>query len=288
MATASRKKQPAIRSASRRRLLPHYRASKRDHPRDREFRDGRHARALENRRPAAAFGGRDSLDHSNQAASRDCFGTPGVTPTDGATAARLPRGCSTLAPPTGRSALPLARFTPGASRRAAVSPPSTRLLVLVLVQGSSPAGRRSHELRTSSALLFSGRRSLTSLADSRASERAPGWRRVRPNFVLPRLPHCTTTSGAGDGGRVIATAALRRPAADAGCTKGVVRRHDDQRDGAAASHHNQACRRRPPKCTLRDGNAQGRPRASTAYASVGAAAPVVPTADGQARHSRHA
>jgi hypothetical protein len=118
--------------------------------------------------------------------------------------------------------------------------------------------------------------------------RAPGWRRVRPNFVLPRLPHCTTTSGAGDGGRVIATAALRRPAADAGCTKGVVRRHDDQRDGAAASHHNQACRRRPPKCTLRDGNAQGRPRASTAYASVGAAAPVVPTADGQARHSRHA
>jgi hypothetical protein len=74
---------------------------------------------------------RDSLDRSNQAASRDCFGTPGVTPTDGATAARLPRGCSTLAPPTGRSALPLARFTPGASRRAAVSPPSTRLLVLV-------------------------------------------------------------------------------------------------------------------------------------------------------------
>jgi Transposase DDE domain len=91
----------------------------------------RHARALENRRPAAAFGGRDSLDRSNQAASHDCFGTPGVTPTDGATAARLPRGCSTLAPPTGRSALPLARFTPGASRRAAVSPPSTRLLVLV-------------------------------------------------------------------------------------------------------------------------------------------------------------
>jgi hypothetical protein len=37
-----------------------------------------------------------------------------------------------------------------------VPPPSTRLLVLVLVlvQGSSPADRRSHELRTNPPLLF--------------------------------------------------------------------------------------------------------------------------------------
>jgi len=49
----------------------------------------------------------------------------------GATAARLPGGCSTRAPPTGRSAPPLARLAPAASRRAAVSAPSARLPVLV-------------------------------------------------------------------------------------------------------------------------------------------------------------
>jgi hypothetical protein len=44
----------------------------------------------------------------------------------------------------------------------------------LLVQGSSPADGRSHELRTSPALLLlSGRRSLSSLADSRASESPP-------------------------------------------------------------------------------------------------------------------
>lgn len=55
-------------------------------------------------------------------------GTQGVTPTDAATAAPC-RRCSTLAPPTGRSAPPSARFTPAASRRAALSAPSTRLPV---------------------------------------------------------------------------------------------------------------------------------------------------------------
>jgi hypothetical protein len=202
VATASRKKQPAIRSASRRRLLPHYRASKRDHPRDRDFRDGRHARMLENRRPAAAFGGRDSLDRSNQAASRDCFGTPGVTPTDGATAARLPRGCSTLAPPTGRSALTLARFTPGASRRAAVSPPSTRLLVLV--QGrrpsNSPIGRIATVPRNGRPLLLSSgpERAAAAFAcerqgrpTCRGMSRAPGARvRGRPRCLrITRILH---------------------------------------------------------------------------------------------------
>jgi hypothetical protein len=59
------------------------------------------------------------------------FGTPGVTPTDAAAAAPLPRRGSTLAWPTGWSAPPLARFTPAASRRAAVSAPATRLPVVV-------------------------------------------------------------------------------------------------------------------------------------------------------------
>ena len=53
-------------------------------------------------------------------------------------------------------------------RRGKRQPPACRARLVLLVQGSSPAGRRSHELRTSPALLlFSGRRSLTSLADSR-------------------------------------------------------------------------------------------------------------------------
>jgi hypothetical protein len=60
------------------------------------------------------------------------------------------------------------------------------IALLLLVQGSSPAGRRSHELRTSSALLlFSGRRSLRSLADSREGSTQP--RRDRAG------PHCCFT-----------------------------------------------------------------------------------------------
>jgi hypothetical protein len=113
-------------------------------------------------------------------------GTPGVTPTDPATVA-LPRRRALWRRRPGRSAPLLARFTLAASRRAAVSAPSTRLPLLV--QGSSPAGRRSHELRASPALLlFSGRRSLTSLADSRES----GARCRRPRAdaracALPRM-----------------------------------------------------------------------------------------------------
>jgi hypothetical protein len=70
---------------------------------------------------------------------------------------------------------PLAKIRSVASTpasKAAVSPLATRLPVLV--QGSSPADGRSHELRTSPALLLlSGRRSLSSLADSHASESPP-------------------------------------------------------------------------------------------------------------------
>jgi hypothetical protein len=58
-------------------------------------------------------------------------GTRRATPTDAATAARLPGRCSTPAPPTDRPTPPLARLTPAASKRAAVSGPSTRLPVLV-------------------------------------------------------------------------------------------------------------------------------------------------------------
>lgn len=65
----------------------------------------------------------------------------------GATAARLPGGCSTRAPPTGRSAPPLARLAPAASRRAAVSAPSARLPVLVLSERltASPAPTRQRD-----------------------------------------------------------------------------------------------------------------------------------------------
>jgi hypothetical protein len=60
-----------------------------------------------------------------------CFGTPGVAPTDAATAAGLPGRRSTLARLTGWSAPPLARLTPAASRRAAVPAPWSGLSVLV-------------------------------------------------------------------------------------------------------------------------------------------------------------
>jgi hypothetical protein len=63
--------------------------------------------------------------------------TPGVTPTNAATLARLPRQCSTSAPPTGRSAPSIAGSRLAASRRAAVSAPSSRLPVLV-PRGSDP------------------------------------------------------------------------------------------------------------------------------------------------------
>ena len=64
-------------------------------------------------------------------------GTPGPTPTHAATAAALPGRSALRRRRPGRSAPPLARFTPAASRRAAVSAPSTRLPVLV--QGSDAA-----------------------------------------------------------------------------------------------------------------------------------------------------
>ena len=51
------------------------RERERRRPRAPGFCKGRHARALVNRRPAAAFGGRGTLERSNQAASRDCFRT---------------------------------------------------------------------------------------------------------------------------------------------------------------------------------------------------------------------
>ena len=92
---------------------------------------GRVARARVRRRPAAASAASGSVAPPVPASLGFRIGTPGVTPTDAATATRLPRRCSTLAPPTGRSAPPLARFTPAASTRAAVSTPSTRLPVLV-------------------------------------------------------------------------------------------------------------------------------------------------------------
>ena len=88
-------------------------------------------------------------------------------------------------------------------------------------------------------------------------------------------------------GRVIATAALRRPAADAGCTKessGATTISVTARLLRLTTRHVGGGLQNARSATE---DAQVRPRASTAYASVGAAAPVVPAADGQARHSRH-
>jgi hypothetical protein len=72
-----------------------------------------------------------SLKTPIQTSGDDCFGTPGVTRTDPATAARMPQRCSTPEALTGWSARPLARFTPAASTRAAASTLATRLPVLV-------------------------------------------------------------------------------------------------------------------------------------------------------------
>ena len=58
----------------------------------------------------------------------------------------------------------------------------------LLVQGSSPADGRSHELRTSPALLLSGWRSLCSLADSRgggSGDRRPREARRSPKARPP-------------------------------------------------------------------------------------------------------
>jgi hypothetical protein len=61
--------------------------------------------------------------------SRRLVRNPGVTRTDPATAAPMPKRCSTPEALTGWSARPLARFTPAASTRAAASPLATRLPV---------------------------------------------------------------------------------------------------------------------------------------------------------------
>jgi hypothetical protein len=56
--------------------------------------------------------------HDRRGTARRDDRSPGIAPTDAATAARPPGRCGTLAPLTGRSALPLARFTAAASTRA--------------------------------------------------------------------------------------------------------------------------------------------------------------------------
>ena len=78
-------------------------------------------------------------------------GTPGVTPTHAATAAALPGRSALWRRRPGRSAPPLARFTPAASTGAAVSAPSTRLPVLV--QGSDAAHATRLLARSAGSLL---------------------------------------------------------------------------------------------------------------------------------------
>jgi hypothetical protein len=98
-----------------------------------------------------------------------------------ATAARLPRQCSTPAPTRGRSARPLARFTPAASTRAAVSTLATRLPVLVQTSGAH-FGR--HRTERTAALVWQGSAAARLLCH--ASERrlrpdrthAPAWRQA--------------------------------------------------------------------------------------------------------------
>jgi hypothetical protein len=148
-----------------------------------------------------------SLKTPIQTSGDDCFGTPGVTRTDPATAAPMPQRCSTPQALPGWSARPLARFTPAASTTAAVSTLATRLPVLVQTSGAHVVG-----IAPSGRLLSCGRALRPDACYARTEARRRRWSDACFRVEARAEPHPAGTEIAATARTISLARALRRKA----------------------------------------------------------------------------